>query len=181
MVRTMAFFIFFSSYGYSMPHPGNSLALSQPQLGSIFSGMGFKIKNFPSDWTTTEIAHNSNSQQIDLVKTVTTDQSQPRISFKLDTISKQADLNLYLKKYIKDYNQYGLEVSNIQTRKGSVPNLDNISIDITSKNKKVRSRQYFLKNNEKIVIASCSSDFEELEATLVDCEKVIENFQWTQI
>lgn len=161
------------------PHPGmGSSALNQVEKSAVFSMMGFRLNTVPSGWnfisgeTYSDITKNF---QIDLGKSslLTADHSR-RISFKMETTKTKIDLETYVKKFLRDYNQYGFEVSGLQ----SLHEKNSVIIDLNQKNKKTRSRQMFFQNGTRIVIATCIDEFESFEATIAECNQIFNGLNW---
>ena len=170
---------------YAAPHPGmGSSALNQPQNSSVFSQMGFKLTALPLGWNLIEsnIAPNSvdttKDFQIELGKKFSVGSNHiGRISFKFENTTKKVDLESYVKKYLRDYNQYGFDVSGLQ----SLREKNSVIVDINQKNKKTRSRQMFFQNGTRVVMATCTDEFENFDKTISDCNQIFSGLIWTKI
>ncbi len=155
-----------------MPLSGSSL-LNQLQSGAVLSQLGFTVQNFPSTW---ELKKPS---EIDAVA-VEMGPSDPKLkgvlNFKVDTVPSKTDLEKYVRQYLRDYNQYGFEVTGLQSMKPSGANT--VIVDLNQKNRATRSRQVFYKKDEKIVTATCIDDFEKFSKTILTCNSILQSFQW---
>lgn len=180
-------FSFFSAPLYSAPHPGlGSSSVNLTKSASAFSQMGFGLKNIPHDWeydSTLQTEPNYNSSvdkhtseqlQIDLIKKKenSTD-SIARLSFKSESVNSKTDLQAYVRKFLRDYNQYGFDAYSLQA-----PTKGSVVIDIYQKNKKTRSRQAFYKKNSQIIIATCIDEYDGFDKTLAECNQILNSIVW---
>jgi hypothetical protein len=167
------------------PHPGmGSSALNSIQNGSIFSMMGFKLASLPMGWnfisnpaaTEDSSAKESTKDfQIDLAKNFSSGADLvARISFKSEITSKKVDLESFVKKYLRDYNQFGFDVSGLQSMREN----KSVIVDINQKNKKTRSRQMFFQKGQRIVLATCTSEFENFDKAVTDCNQIFSGITW---
>lgn len=172
--------ILVSTMCLSAPHPGvGSSVLNTIQNGSLFSQMGFKLTSVPEGWNLIASGKSETSiskeLQIDLGKKFSiTNEHLGRISFKSETTLKKVDLESYVKKYLRDYNQFGFEVSGLQSQREK----NSVIVDINQKNKKTRSRQMFFQNGTRIVTATCVDDFESFDQAIKDCNLVFGGLIW---
>lgn len=178
--RRMSVQIFFSALFLSIacfatPHPGTgSSMLNQPNWSSMFSQMGFEIKNVPSDWKALPLAE-IDQPQIDLGANNQYDKA--RLSFRSEQLKAKIHLETYVKKFLRDYNQYGYEVLGMQTYKNAA--YPAIILDVVQKNKKSRSRQMFFYNKtDRVVVATCVDEFATFDKTLAKCNRILESFNW---
>lgn len=174
---TQVFFgvLFLTFISFAAPHPGmGSSMINQPNWGTMFSQMGFEIKNVPTDWKALPLAE-IDQPQIDLGANSPYDKA--RLSFRVDQLKNKIHLETYVKKFLRDYNQYGYEVLGMQTYKQSV--LPAIILDVVQKNKKSRSRQMFFYNKaDRVVVATCVDEFATFDKTLAKCNRILESFNW---
>ncbi len=157
------------------PHPttGSSI-LNQINTSTAFSQLGFRLNNIPAGWTLTESTRsedNKNQKQLDLKK------HKARLSFNYDETKGVANLENFVKKFLRDYNQFGFEVSGLQSLKSNKQS-SSIILDLHQKNKKTRGRQVFFQNGKKIVTATCVDDFETFDKSVEDCNKILGSFYW---
>ncbi len=188
----MLYFIFILLLTFKVtaaPHPGmGSSILNQTQNGAVFSQMGFKLNAVPLGWNFISTPNSINETtpqttatdttkdfQIELGKKFSTGSDHTgRISFKSETTLKKLDLETYVKKYLRDYNQYGFDVSGLQ----SLREKNSVIVDINQKNKKTRSRQMFFQNGTHIVMATCVDEFENFDKTIKECNLIFNGLVW---
>lgn len=174
-MKFLIFSFFISQITLAAPHPttGSSL-LNQLNSGTAFSQLGFTLKTIPAGWAFTENTRsedNQNQKQIDLKK------HKARLSFGYDETKGVANLENFVKKFLRDYNQFGFEVSGLQSIKNNYKSTS-IVVDLFQKNKKTRGRQVFFQNGKKIVTATCVDDFETFDKSIEDCNKILGSFHW---
>ena len=93
---------------------------------------------------------------------------------KTETTKTKVDLETYVKKFLRDYNQYGFDVSGLQ----SIREKNSIIVDINQKNKKTRSRQMFFQNGTRILTATCADEFENFDKTITECNQIFSHLVW---
>lgn len=164
-------------YSNSAPHPmmGSTL-INQVQNSLVFSQMGFQIKNLPSNWILKKpmTANTDGSRVVEMAPSNTS--AKTILSFSSEHVSAKTDLEKYVRQYLRDYNQYGFEVIDLQSLKKSGSN--SVIVDLNQKNKLTRSRQVFYKNNDQIILATCLDSFDEFSKTILTCNAVLDTFQW---
>ena len=168
--------LFLSSLAFAAPHPTTSSSLvNQPSSGVVFSQFGFKLNYMPSNWHLTENTtseNNSSQKQIDLKN------QTARMSFNYDETKNNVDLETYVRRFLRDYNQFGFEVSGLQSVKNTANKVTSVILDINQKNQKTKSRQVFFQNGKKIVTATCIDDIETFDQSTKDCNKILGSFYW---
>lgn len=167
-------FIIFSYFTQASPHTlAGSSIVNNPQMSIAFSQLGFKVSSIPAGWIY-KIGIDSNSKSIDLGPS---DQNlKSVISFRLENVLKKTNLEQYVRQYLRDYNQYGFEVTNLQSNKKNL--VPSVIVDLTQKSKKTKSRQMFFIQNEKVIIASCIDDFDNFDKSVIGCNRILATFQW---
>lgn len=156
----------------SLPLTGSSV-MNQLQNGVVLSQLGFKVQNFPSNW---ELKKNNDPEVMSLEMGPLEKKSKSILSFKTQTVSAKTDLEKYVRQYLRDYNQYGFEVTGLQSLKQTA--INSVVVDLNQKNKASRSRQVFYKKDDKIVTATCIDDFESFSKTILTCNSILQTFQW---
>ena len=167
----------FQSYVQAAPHPmtGSSF-INQVHSGSVFSQMGFQIKNIPRDWLL-KIPVTAQTQVLEMAPSNPT--AKAVLSFTTEKVSPKTDLEKYVRQYLRDYNQYGFEVVGLQSLKQT--GLNSVVVDLTQKNKATKSRQVFFKKDDKIVLATCVDNFSKFNKTILTCNAILDTFQWRPI
>jgi hypothetical protein len=175
-MKSVIALLFISSMSLAAPHPTTSSSLvNQPHSSIVFSQFGFKLNYMPDNWILTENTtsdRNANQKQIDLKN------QTARISFNYDETKTNVDLETYVRRFLRDYNQFGFEVAGLQSVKNSSDKVTSVILDINQKNQKTKSRQVFFQNGKKIVTATCIDDLETFDKSTKDCNKILGSFYW---
>lgn len=156
------------------PHPltGSSI-INKPSNSLAFSQMGFALKSVPDDWVFI------NTPESDTLTLEIGLADQPLLSFRSEVVSEKTDLERYVRRYLRDYNQYGFEVTGLQShRKAPVPS---VIVDLKQKNKTSRSRQVFFHRDNKLIIATCADQDKKFDQTLATCNRILGSFSWIQL
>lgn len=167
----MMHLLFFAILAHSAPHPltGSSI-INNPDNSMAFSQMGFKVESIPNTWRYNK-ALDSTSNVIELGL-----QDKTLLSFRLENVSVKTQLETYVRQYLRDYNQYGFEVAGLQSHsKSYVPS---VIVDLTQKNKSSKSRQVFFYKQGKMIIATCTDEAKNFDATLAICNQILGSFKW---
>lgn len=176
IMKSLFAVFFISSIAFSAPHPTTSASIvNQPASSIVFSQFGFKLNYLPNQWHLTENTtseNNASQKQIDLKN------HTARMSFNFDETKNNVELETYVRKFLRDYNQFGFEVSGLQSIKNSSNKVTSVILDISQKNQKTKSRQVFFQNGKKIVTATCIDDVETFDQSTKDCNKILGSFYW---
>ena len=171
-LRFLSLIVLFAAESlFASIHPltGSSI-VNKPDNALAFAQMGFSVAGVPDYWLYTKTIE-SNSQIIELGTNQKT-----LLSFRVDTVSAKTPIETYVRQYLKDYNQYGFEVSGLQSfAHNQAPA---IIVDLNQKNKTTRSRQMFFHKDNKMVIATCTDENARFDVTLKICNGVLSTFQW---
>ena len=163
--------LFFINFVFSATHPltGSSI-VNQAGNSMAFSQMGFKLNTVPLSWGYCKsLSFNQNSIELGIG-------NKTLLTFRMEKVSVKTQLERYVRQYLRDYNQYGFEVSSLHSNtKGQVPS---VVVDLDQKNKATKSRQVFFFNQDKMVIATCVDDLVNFPATLALCNQVLSSFNW---
>ena len=142
--------------------------INNPQNALAFAQMGFTVGAIPADWAYTK----SLETRADVIEIGQNQKSL--LTFRLETVSTQAHLENYVRRFLRDYNQYGFEVGQLQSKNQG--NL--VVVDLNQKNKLTRSRQVFFKKNNHVVVATCNDVTARFDQTLLVCNQILNQFQW---
>lgn len=157
--------------GFTATHPltGSSI-INQPGNAFAFTQMGFKLDTMPLNWQFNKSLPTSlNSIELGVgTKTL--------LTFRMETVSPKTQLERYVRQYLRDYNQYGFEVTSLKSNSSSpVPS---VVVDLDQKNKTTKSRQVFFLKQDKMIVATCSDDVANFPATVAVCNQVLGSFKW---
>ena len=181
------FFIFtiiLTPWLFSSPIPSmGSSRINNPALSmQIFSQVGIEIKEMGPNWQylNSQLINNLNDQtEMDQSIKITLKKDSPentRLTFKTEILKKKIPLDAYVKKYFKDYHQYGFELKNTSSYKFKNKNV--VILDILQNNKQIQSRHAFYQNDKKILLVSCTDKAEEFLKNFNDCDKVYQSLNW---
>ena len=156
------------------PHPATSTsALTAPEKGLYFAHKGFTLKTEGTTW----VPVNSTESVLDTVKlgpAGTT--SQASLSVRTDKLSKNADLDLYTRKWMRDYPSYGFEV--LATKHLTLNGSPALLVDMLSRSKNKQIRQVILKRDDQVAIMTCMDVRESFDKALAQCNQIIKSFSW---
>lgn len=156
---------------FSAPHPlTGSSVINLPGNSYAFSQMGFTLEAIPPNWIYNR-NENLNAEVIDIGP-----QGETLISFRLENVSVKTQLETYVRKYLRDYNQYGFEVISLQSYSKS--HTPSVIVDLSQKNKNTKSRQVFFYRKNKMIIATCADQTAQYEKTVALCNQILATFKW---
>lgn len=179
-------FLLISANSEASPYPlMASSIINTIQNNLVLSQMGFKIQTIPQDWVIKNNSDNSSKsiimglpQNINIVESKIEPKTAASLSFRYDTISIKTNLEQHVRQYLRDYNQYGFEVINLQSNKKS--KIPTVIVDLSQKNKKTRSRQVFFSQSENLIIATCLDNYDDFDKFILICNKILNDFEWTK-
>lgn len=182
MVRSSIFLILFFialplfTMAAPLPTTGSSI-LNQPKWNTAFSQMGFSFKLVSDEWVYVQNPSQelqTTNQQINMgFKTLST---TARLSLKTENYKGKINLESYAKKYLRDYNQYGFEVTS--SRVEQINHQPAVVIELTQKNKLTQSQQIFFSTDNKVTIVSCIDKLDYFSMTSKMCERLLDGYNW---
>lgn len=163
--------LIFNSKASSATHPltGSSI-INQPDAGFVFTQMGFMLETIPPNWTYNKTI-DSASKIIELGVN-----NKTLLSFRLENVSPKIHLETYVRQYLRDYNQYGFEITGLQSQNNF--NSTTAIVDLKQKNLTTKSRQYFFHKQDKIIIATCADTVANFTNTATTCNEILNSFKW---
>ncbi len=158
------------------PYPAtSSSAFTDPALGHFLLHHGFKISNHGSHWLP---ASENDSSQDETIRFASKETSETGfITIKSEKANKTASLNLYNRKWMKEYPNYGFEV--LSTTAFDLNSQPALVVDLLSRAKGKQIRQVIFKNDDKIAILTCVDDRGSFSKSLKECNEIVKNFRWT--
>ena len=153
------------------PHPlAGSSIINRPYNNMAFAQMGFKLNSIPENWVFNK-SLDSTSQSLELGPA-----DKTLLSLRLETVSSKTNVEQYVRRFLRDYNQYGFTVSGLHSNQsGRVPS---VIVDLNQKNKATRSRQVFFNKQNKMIIATCTDEVAKFDATVALCNQILGTFEW---
>lgn len=162
---------------WAAPHPAtSSSALTNPEKGLYFLHKGFTLKTEGTDWVPVA---NSEERLLDTVRFAAKDKDQGKglLSIRTDKVAKTASLELYTRKWMRDYPNYGFEV--ISAKNFELNGSPALVVDMLSRSKNKQIRQVVLKHDERVAIMTCLDDKATFSKTLKSCNQIMKSFSWT--
>lgn len=167
---TVLLMIFFK-ISFAAPHPlTGSSVINKPANSLAFSQLGFEVQNVPENWTfLKEINTTDDSIEIGI-------ENKTLISFVSKEVSPKIELESYVRQYLRDYNQYGFEITGLSSQNKKTSPI--VVVDLKQKNKDFKSRQVFFHKKTKLIIATCADQFSNFNQTINLCNRILETFKW---
>lgn len=165
-----------ASQAFAAPHPATSTsALTSPEKGLYFLHKGFSLKTEGSKWVPVANV----DTLLDTVRFASPENSKTgSLSIRTDKVAKDASLDLYTRKWMRDYPNYGFEV--LATKKFTLNGSPALLVDMLSRSKNKQIRQVVLKNEDRVAIMTCLDDKESFSSSLVQCNQIMKSFTWTK-
>lgn len=158
---------------FAAPHPTTgSSAVNFIQNNTVFSQLGFKLTYLPTDWKLAADSDQSGSES----KMITVQKQNSFINFEIEETKTVVDLEKFVRRYLKDYNQFGFELSEQESHKDEKKTY--IVLEAFQKNKKTKTRQFFFQNVKKIATITCIGEFEHFDKTKQVCNSIVNSLVW---
>ncbi|KYG68529.1 hypothetical protein AZI87_04605 [Bdellovibrio bacteriovorus] len=176
MKSLVAFLTFWSSIALAAPHPAtSSSAFTAPEKGLYFLHKGFTLKTEGTNWVPVA---SSEESLLDTVRFAPRDnQTEGSLSIRTDKVAKNASLELYTRKWMRDYPNYGFEV--ISAKNFTLNGSPALVVDMLSRSKNKQIRQVVLKNEDRVAIMTCLDDKTRFTKALQSCNQIMKTFAWT--
>ncbi len=162
-----------------LPAMGSSY-LNRPDNSALFSSFGFELKKMNKDWVLVHPTAPSDlviNEQIDLKHT-----KLKTLRLSIKKMETKLTLDAYVKKSLRDYNQYGFTI--LSSQQVMINSNPAIVIDLIQKNNQTQSRQVFLQKksntNQQIIIASCIDQTPAFSESVKGCNAAMNSFSWKQ-
>lgn len=137
---------------------------------SFLSQFGFSVSYLPSDWKLQSIESTEKSQKALFAK------KTAQIHFFTEIVNKNTDLEKYARRYLKDFNQFGFDLSKIEAFKAANNSkTEKIILQLSQKNRKTSAHQFFIQHDKKIVVSTCIDQAENFKFTSLQCADIIKN------
>lgn len=178
MKFVFALFILWSSLvSFAAPFPvTSSSVLTDPAFGLFYRGHGFSLKTSGSEWILTPDDQLSSQASYNYKPKANSFSQQARLSLKIDQISSKQNLDVYAKKWMKEYSQFGFEILGTKSLKMGGGNA--LLVDLFQKSKDQQVRQLIFHKGNKIVVMTCSDERTHFKKTLPQCNQLMSSFNW---
>lgn len=165
--------ILIPSLSQAAPHPAtSSSALTAPEKGLYFLHKGFSLKTEGTNWI--PIATES---VLDTVRFSSKDKAQRgSLSIRMDSVAKNASLELYARKWMRDYPSYGFEV--LSAKNFTLNGQPALVVDMLSRSKNKQIRQVILKKDARVAVMTCLDDKASFNQSLQSCNRIMQSFSW---
>ncbi len=173
----IGFFLSLSPLALGAPFPvTSSSVLTDPSFGLFFRPHGFSLKSTGTDWILEPESSKSLFQSYKYKAKEKSFSDQAQLSLRIDQISSQQNLENYAKKWMREYPQFGFEI--LGTRPLKMGGGNALLVDLYQKNKSQQLRQLIMQKGSKVVIMTCSDQISNFKKTLVQCNQLMNNFNW---
>lgn len=157
------------------PYPAtSSSALTAPEKGLYFLHKGFTLKTEGTNWVPAPGAEQS------LLETVRFSPKesgqQGSLSVRMDKVARNASLELYTRKWMRDYPSYGFEV--LSAKNFTLNGSPALVVDMLSRSKNKQIRQVILKNDDRVAIMTCLDNKDSFNKSLQSCNQIMKSFTW---
>lgn len=156
------------------PYPATSTsALTAPEKGLYFLHRGFTLKTEGTNWVPVS---SSEQSLLDTVRFSSNASKDGSLSIRTDKVAKSASLDLYTRKWMRDYPNYGFEV--ISAKNFTLNGSPALVVDMLSRSKNKQIRQVILKNNDRVAIMTCLDNKDTFNKSLQNCNQIMKTFAW---
>ena len=175
-MKYVGLFIFIVSLkAVAAPQPATSTsALTAPEQGLYLLDRGFSVKTSGTSWLPVP-NHDSHLESVRFAEKGSGDK-EASLTLRSDKLAKNVTLEMYTKKWLRDYASYGFEVlasKNIQLNGNPA-----LLVDMLSRSKGKQIRQVVLKKDSEVAIMTCIDDRETFRTSLLPCNQIIKSFSW---
>ena len=175
MKHTLWLLFLWSGTAMAAPYPATgSSALTAPEKGLYFLHKGFTLKTAGTDWVPVS---SSEQSVLDTVRFSAKDKKSGSLSIRTDKVAKSATLEMYTKKWMRDYPNYGFEV--ISAKNFTLNGNPALVVDMLSRAKNKQIRQVILKNEDRVAVMTCLDDKANFSKSLQNCNQIMKSFAWT--
>jgi hypothetical protein len=159
---------------WAAPHPATSSSvLTAPEKGLYFQHKGFNLKTEGTTWVPVA----STESVLDTVRFSSPDKNEKgSLSVRTDSVAKNASLELYTRKWMRDYPSYGFEV--LSAKSFTLNGQPALVVDMLSRSKNKQIRQVILKKDARVAVMTCLDDKATFNKSLQSCNRIIQSFTW---
>lgn len=161
-------------YLKAAPFPVTATSIAtDPSEGKFLEPHGFKMKIDNLDWTAVS---DSSSSIFQTFRYTPKNRTGAQLTIRTDELGQQKNLDVYSRKWMKEYPQYGFEI--LTTKPLQLGGGDALLVDLVHKAKNQQIRQLVLHKDKKIVILTCLDEIGKFRQTVDDCNKIMSSFYW---
>lgn len=168
--------LFIGLQANSAPMPGTSTSqLVSPELGLHRSSAGFTISSAATKWQQATPPKESKFIEA-LYKSPENGKLRGTLTVRVDRDVKEKSLDLYMKKWMKEYPRFGFDVTGSKPFK--MAKKEGYVVDLVNREKNRQLRQVVFLKNGKAVILTCRDQSEEFKESLNQCNDIVKTFAW---
>lgn len=173
-MKTLVLISLFMLTSWSAPFPvsGTSL-MTDPEEGRFLEPHGFRLKTTNLKWTPIPDEKTSIFQTF---RFAPINNQTAQLTVRKDELGQQKNLEVYAKKWMREYPQYGFEI--LTTKKMQLGGGDALLIDLVHRAKSQQIRQLVLHKNKKVVILTCLDEISKFRSTVSECNQMMTSFSW---
>lgn len=167
----------FASLAFAAPIPltGSSMLLNE-KPGIYRSPLGFHIDAARTGWKQFQ-PNEENKFLATVYRSEEADNGvQAALTVRVDSIDKNEDLDVYTKKWMKDYPRLGFNI--LASKKVRVGNQVGFLIDLINRDNNIQLRQLLFVKNENVVNLTCRDHYKQFNDTLKSCNEIFRTFTW---
>ncbi len=173
-MKTIVLICLITLTSWSAPFPvsGTSL-MTDPEEGRFLEPHGFRLKTTNLKWTPVPDEKTSIFQTF---RFAPVNNQTAQLTVRKDELGQQKNLEVYAKKWMREYPQYGFEI--LTTKNMHLGGGDALLIDLVHRAKSQQIRQLVLHKNKKIVILTCLDEISKFRSTVSECNQMMTSFSW---
>ena len=150
--------------------------MTDPEEGRFLEPHGFRLKTSNLKWTVVPDEKTSIFQTFRFAPVSPIERPTAQLTVRKDELGQQKNLEIYAKKWMREYPQYGFEI--LTTKNMQIGGSDALLIDLVHRGKNQQIRQLVLHKNKKIVILTCLDEIAKFRSTVSDCNQMMTSFSW---
>jgi hypothetical protein len=176
VIYLIGLYLSFFHIAQAAPFPGtSSSALTAPEKGFYFLYKGFLLKTGATKWVPEGDMSNKSS---DIVRLTSPENKTGALSVFTEAVNKNISLELYSRKWMRDYSAYGLEV--LSAKNFTLNNSPALVVDMLSRAKGKQVRQVIVRKEQRMAIMTCLDSKDSFTETLKSCNEIIKSFEWAE-
>lgn len=156
------------------PATGSS-ALTNPEQGLYFLHKGFTLKTEGTDW----LPIDNTETLLESIRFRSKNDKSGVLSVRTEKIPEATSVELYIRKWMRDYPNYGFEV--LAAKNFTLNGSPALVVDMLSRSKNKQIRQVIIKNHGQVAILTCLDDQTTFSSSMQNCNKIMKTFSWLNL
>lgn len=171
----LIFFVTNLAQGAPIPLTSSSLLISEKK-GLYRSPLGFSLHLADTDWE-----HVPAPKDNPFIATIYRSNQhaegvQAALTVRIDELDQKTSLDVYSKKWLKDYPRFGFEI--LSSKKVRVGSQVAFLLDLVNRENQKQLRQILFLRDKNAVTLTCRDDIKTFNSTLRACNSIIRTFRW---